>query len=78
MDYTDYYNRLQTFENWPKNYIINPQYLAKMGFRYTYQGDSVICTACGVFIESWDIWDNPLYEHMRRNEKCPYVKSFLK
>lgn len=69
-----YEDRLQTFENWPKQITPDKFSLAKAGFYYTGNSDKVRCFACGVGVMSWDLGDDAWKEHARWSGNCVFLK----
>lgn len=66
--------RLQTFKNWPLDYI-DKYILAKTGMYYTKIRDKVKCNFCQVEIENWQEEDNPILEHMKWSLNCPILQQ---
>lgn len=67
-------NRLQTYSNWPINYI-SPEQLAQAGFYYLNVADQVKCAFCGGIIGQWEQNDLPLNEHRKFFPECPIVRQ---
>jgi Inhibitor of Apoptosis domain len=67
-------NRLQTYSNWPINYI-TPEQLAQAGFYYLNVADQVKCAFCGGIIGQWELNDSPLNEHRKFFPDCPIVRQ---
>ena len=66
--------RLATFNNWPSDIRQKPADLAKAGFFYIGQADSVKCYWCDGGLRNWDANDDPWVEHTRWFPKCGHVK----
>lgn len=81
-DYRFYNNRLGSFTHWKYGFIISPETLARGGFYYkgtTYEsavmeGDAVQCGFCSLRLKKWEVTDNPLEEHYKRNRSCPLIQ----
>lgn len=67
-------NRLQTYSNWPLDFI-TPQQLAQAGFYYLNIADQVKCAFCGGIIGQWEVNDQPLLEHRKFFPDCPMVQQ---
>lgn len=63
--------RVNTFQNWSSQ--VQPCELAKAGFFYFNQSDSVQCAFCLGVIENWEPDDQPLQEHILKFPRCPFV-----
>ena len=48
--------------------------LARSGFFYTKEGDTVECFACGVRINQWQPIDTPSVEHEKWKSDCTFLK----
>ncbi len=46
------------------------------GFRYTGNGDTVRCDACGLEVSNWKLDMKPFLIHAERNPTCSFVLSF--
>lgn len=66
-------NRLQTYTNWPLDFI-RPDQLASAGFYYLNIDDQVKCAFCGGIIAHWEQNDQPLQEHRKFFPDCPIVR----
>uniref|UniRef100_A0A6G1SJ00 Apoptosis inhibitor IAP n=1 Tax=Aceria tosichella TaxID=561515 RepID=A0A6G1SJ00_9ACAR len=68
-------NRLRTFQMlppWPKDYV-DIKKLAKAGFFYVFNGDNVICAFCRGQVCRWERDDDPMAEHARHFNTCPFI-----
>ncbi|XP_076660123.1 death-associated inhibitor of apoptosis 1-like [Halictus rubicundus] len=75
IDYRFEQARLQSFENWPVPYIIEPKRLTAAGFYYTGEGDKVRCFECNVKICPWEEGDNPMVDHQRWWARCRFIRK---
>ncbi|XP_076658047.1 death-associated inhibitor of apoptosis 1-like [Halictus rubicundus] len=75
IDYRFEQARLQSFENWPLPYIIEPKRLAAAGFYYTGEDDKVRCFECRVEICQWVEGDNPMVDHQRWSARCRFIRK---
>ncbi|XP_026819889.1 putative inhibitor of apoptosis [Rhopalosiphum maidis] len=64
-------------ERWTLTFI-SPFEMAIANFRYTGVGDQVTCHFCKKLFFDWQPGDNPLREHIRLSQKCPYVVYAMK
>ncbi|XP_071492028.1 E3 ubiquitin-protein ligase XIAP-like [Diadema antillarum] len=69
----DEYERLKSFEKWPRTNPIEPRDLARAGFFYTGENDTVQCFACYGQISRWKPLDVPSIEHRTNFPNCPLV-----
>uniref|UniRef100_A0A2M4A2T7 Putative apoptosis 1 inhibitor n=1 Tax=Anopheles triannulatus TaxID=58253 RepID=A0A2M4A2T7_9DIPT len=67
-------NRLQTFDQWPVAFIRKEE-LARYGFYYTGNEDTVKCHFCRVEIGMWEEHDNVIDEHLRWSPYCPLLRK---
>lgn len=66
--------RLKSFETWPIGIKQKPIDLAAAGFFYSGQSDLVICFSCGLYLNQWEISDNPWIEHKKwLTKECNYL-----
>lgn len=63
--------RLKTFVGWPSK--VCPVRLALAGFYYTKESDIVKCAFCGLLLLDWRENDDPLIDHKKWSEDCPYL-----
>ncbi|KAJ8971113.1 hypothetical protein NQ317_018671 [Molorchus minor] len=66
-------NRLQTFNEWPSDAVVNPQRIAKAGFFSTGQGLEVECFSCHVRLSEWNYGDQVMNRHIALSPTCPFV-----
>lgn len=66
-------NRLQTFNDWPRDAEVNPERIAKAGFYYTGNNLEVECFACHVKISHWDYGDRVMERHRYLSPDCSFV-----
>lgn len=67
-------DRLLTYTNWPLHYM-DPKDLAKAGFYSTHYEDAVRCAFCNVEICRWEEGDDPMADHQRWANNCPFVRG---
>ncbi|XP_013421896.1 baculoviral IAP repeat-containing protein 3-like [Lingula anatina] len=65
--------RLRTFAHWPISAHVRPHDLAKAGFFYTGNADSVQCAFCSGILRNWDPGDRPMQEHRHHFPTCLYA-----
>lgn len=67
-------NRLETFKNWPHEFI-NVNKLAKTGFYFSGPDcDVVKCNFCNIRICNWVEGDDEVQEHLRWSSSCPLLR----
>jgi Inhibitor of Apoptosis domain len=67
--------RIKTFQDWQYTEIVHPQKLASAGFYYEGINDTVRCFACGLFLNDWNVTDNPWMRHTDGYMPCFYLIS---
>lgn len=70
-------NRLRSFGlGWQHVGSLSGERMAAAGFYYQGPDDSVTCPFCRLFIEHWDLNDNPLEEHHKHcTTGCPFLQQ---
>ncbi|PIK61629.1 putative baculoviral IAP repeat-containing protein 7-A-like [Apostichopus japonicus] len=79
-DYFREKQRLESFENWPKDHFLKPVVFAKAGFfksDKSDKGDKVTCFYCGVNLEEWEEGDDPQNEHYVNFPNCKWLETEL-
>ena len=71
--YKKFQTRLQTFKNWPHEFI-SPTQLAENGFIFTGESDRVRCVFCQVQMKSWEEGDSLAEEHRNQSPECPLAR----
>uniref|UniRef100_T1JKE4 Uncharacterized protein n=1 Tax=Strigamia maritima TaxID=126957 RepID=T1JKE4_STRMM len=66
-------DRLGTFKNWPIDFV-SPRSLARAGFIYLDESDTVECVFCEGRIARWVKGDKPMIEHYRFSPYCPLMR----
>ncbi len=70
--------RLSTFTRWPKHEIVSPSALAKAGFYFKGQGDTVTCAFCQGSLGEWGPGDEAEAEHRRHfGLSCRFLRGDL-
>ena len=72
--FATYDDRLLSFQSWPLQMKQNKYELARAGFFYTKEGDTVECFACGVRVAQWQSVDIPSVEHEKWKPDCTFLK----
>lgn len=67
--------RLNTFQDWPANSPITKERLAKAGFYYISETNSVKCFHCGVEINNWNYGDQAAAKHKKLNPHCVFIQN---
>ncbi|CAM5095569.1 unnamed protein product [Natator depressus] len=65
--------RLATFQSWPPYTELYPEQLARAGFFYTGQGDTVRCFYCDGSLRNWELGDDPWREHAKWFPRCEFL-----
>ena len=70
-------NRLDTFRDrsWPSWCPVHAEDLARSGFVYTGNQDSVQCFRCEVALRGWEHGDTAEGEHRRHSPRCPFLNE---
>ncbi|MDP0588581.1 MAG: RING-HC finger protein [Candidatus Endonucleobacter bathymodioli] len=74
-EYATYQNRLNSYDNWPRQQTQNREGLAKAGYFYTGNTDVVRCFCCDLGLAEWDSADCPWREHARHATKCWFLQQ---
>jgi baculoviral IAP repeat-containing protein 7/8 len=72
--YSLQFQRIESFNNWPKDSTQIPEQLATAGFFYTGRGDRVTCFCCGGGLKDWEEFDQPWEQHAIWYRNCEYLK----
>lgn len=70
-------NRLQTFSEWPSDSVVDPQRIAKAGFFYTRNNQTVECFSCQTQISEWNYGDQVMARHRAQSPQCAFVQDPL-
>lgn len=73
-NYMFYEDRLETFQNWPRQISPDKFSIAQAGLYYTGQGDIVKCFTCGVRLHQWLAKDTAFAEHRKWSPHCMFLK----
>ena len=72
--YMKYEDRLSTFKpHWSPQLRPTASELAKAGFYYTGQGDTVVCFACKLRLREWEVTDEAMFEHYKWSSDCDFL-----
>ncbi|XP_051825215.1 E3 ubiquitin-protein ligase XIAP [Antechinus flavipes] len=69
-------NRLQTFANFPSNSPVSASTLARAGFIYTGEGDTVKCFSCQAAVDRWQFGDSAVGRHRKVSPNCGFINGF--
>ncbi|KAG8040581.1 hypothetical protein G9C98_002577 [Cotesia typhae] len=72
IEYGTYEQRLRSFENWPATNNVTPESLARAGFYYLQQEDTVECVYCRGVMSKWEPGDDPFNEHRNGFPHCDF------
>ncbi|XP_069080411.1 baculoviral IAP repeat-containing protein 1-like isoform X1 [Pleurodeles waltl] len=73
--YTAVKQRLDSFKNWPFYAKTDPETLARAGFFFTGQKDTVQCFSCKGCLGNWEESDDPWKEHAKWFPECVFLRS---
>lgn len=81
-NYKLYNDRIASFNHWKYAHIISPEVLARAGFYYKgdnyekalLEKDCVECAWCALRLTRWELLDNPVEEHYKRNRTCMFIQ----
>ncbi|NXV75579.1 BIR7B protein, partial [Atlantisia rogersi] len=65
--------RLSTFRNWPQDTNVPPEQLARAGFFYTGQDDTVRCFFCDGGVRRWSFGLDPWRQHAKWYPGCEFL-----
>lgn len=75
-DMTNYYDRLETFNEKWKYHNLSPEKMAGAGFYFMGKDDYVRCMLCSQQFNQWKHDDDPLLEHKKKSPSCYFIKGF--
>ncbi|KAG9466205.1 hypothetical protein GDO78_017041 [Eleutherodactylus coqui] len=76
MEYTKELHRLASFAPF-SNTSVSSYSLAKAGFYYTGEGDSVTCFTCGLLLNNWKAGDNAVEKHKTFYPTCSFIAALF-
>ncbi|GAV05583.1 hypothetical protein RvY_15687 [Ramazzottius varieornatus] len=65
--------RLVTYLRWPALSMVSTDRLARAGFFFTGQGDTVQCFSCGGQLDKWQLGDDVMKKHRLNFPTCSFV-----
>ena len=77
-EYQYYKDRLQSFKNWPYDFIVSKIDLARNGFFCKNSEDRVQCHYCRIILRKWSIFDSVFTEHSKYRPDCQYLRMTMK
>ncbi|KAI5282073.1 E3 ubiquitin-protein ligase XIAP isoform X3 [Manis pentadactyla] len=75
-EYVEEFNRLKTFANFPSTSPVAPSTLARAGFLYTGEGDTVRCFSCHATVDRWQYGDSAVGRHRKVSPNCRFINGF--
>nr|XP_039259191.1 E3 ubiquitin-protein ligase XIAP-like isoform X2 [Styela clava] len=72
-DMVNEYDRLKTFDLWPKSIAVTPTELANAGFYFLGCDDRVKCFYCNGVFQNWEVGDIPWCEHAKWFPNCEFL-----
>ncbi|XP_069044118.1 baculoviral IAP repeat-containing protein 1-like isoform X3 [Lepisosteus oculatus] len=66
-------SRMESYFQWPSDSAAVPSKLAKAGFFYTGEEETVQCFQCGGRISHWPEGADPVQEHQKIFSQCQYI-----
>ncbi|XP_036595811.1 E3 ubiquitin-protein ligase XIAP [Trichosurus vulpecula] len=75
-DFVEEKNRLKTFANFPSSSPVSASTLARAGFLYTGEGDTVQCFSCHAAVDRWQFGDSAVGRHRKVSPNCRFINGF--
>lgn len=75
-EFVEELNRLKTFANFPSSSPVSASTLARAGFLYTGEGDTVRCFSCHAAVDRWQYGDSAIGRHRKVSPSCRFIKGF--
>ncbi|XP_044538612.1 E3 ubiquitin-protein ligase XIAP isoform X1 [Gracilinanus agilis] len=75
-DFVEEFNRLKTFANFPSSSPVSASTLARAGFLYTGEGDTVKCFSCHAAVDRWQYGDSAVGRHRKVSPNCRFINGF--
>ena len=75
-EFVEEFNRLKTFANFPSSSPVSASTLARAGFLYTGEGDTVRCFSCHAAVDRWQYGDSAIGRHRRVSPNCRFINGF--
>lgn len=74
-EFVEEFNRLKTFANFPSSSPVSASSLARAGFLYTGEGDTVRCFSCQA-VDRWQYGDSAIGRHRKVSPNCRFINRF--
>lgn len=75
-EFVEEFNRLKTFANFPSSSPVSASTLARAGFLYTGEGDTVRCFSCHAAVDRWQYGDSAVGRHRKVSPNCRFINGF--
>ncbi|XP_015353988.1 E3 ubiquitin-protein ligase XIAP isoform X1 [Marmota marmota marmota] len=75
-EFVEEFNRLKTFANFPSSSPVSASTLARAGFLYTGEGDTVRCFSCHAAVDRWQYGDSAIGRHRKVSPNCRFINGF--
>ena len=75
--YNLYKDRLESFNDWRYDFIVEKTELARNGFYYLHVEDKVQCHECKIILRKWSIFDCVKTEHLKYSPFCKYLRHTM-
>lgn len=75
-EFVEEFNRLKTFANFPSSSPVSASTLARAGFLYTGEGDTVRCFSCRAAVDRWQYGDSAVGRHRKVSPNCRFISGF--
>ncbi|XP_059535477.1 E3 ubiquitin-protein ligase XIAP [Myotis daubentonii] len=75
-EFVEEFNRLKTFANFPSSSPVSASTLARAGFLYTGEGDTVQCFSCHAAVDRWQYGDSAVGRHRKVSPNCRFINGF--
>ncbi|XP_004713113.1 E3 ubiquitin-protein ligase XIAP [Echinops telfairi] len=75
-EFVEEFNRLKTFANFPSSSPVSASTLARAGFLYTGERDTVRCFSCHAAVDRWQYGDSAIGRHRKASPNCRFISGF--
>ncbi|KAM6151149.1 E3 ubiquitin-protein ligase XIAP [Rhynchocyon petersi] len=75
-DFVEEFSRFKTFANFPSSSPVSARTLARAGFLYTGEGDTVRCFSCHAAVDRWQYGDSAVGRHRKVSPNCRFINGF--
>ncbi|XP_006885122.1 PREDICTED: E3 ubiquitin-protein ligase XIAP-like [Elephantulus edwardii] len=75
-EFIEEFSRLKTFASFPSSSPVSASTLARAGFLYTGEGDTVQCFSCRAAVDRWQYGDSAVGRHRKVSPNCKFINGF--